>query len=120
MEETILKIRGRLLTGALILMGALLLAGCPPRTSIEHINRDPGRYAHKEVTIAGRVGESFGALGSGVFQVDDGTGIMWVFSQSYGVPSNGAKIAVTGHVEQGFTFGGRAFATVLRETERRH
>jgi hypothetical protein len=103
-----------------VIIFALLLAGCPPRTSIEHINRDPGRYAHKDVTIVGRVGGSFGALGSGVFQVDDGTGTMWVFSQSFGVPSNGAKVAVTGTVEQGFTFGGRAFATILRETERRH
>jgi hypothetical protein len=120
LEEPILKTHSRILTAVLILIGILLLAGCPPRTSIERINRDPGRYAGKEVTIAGRVGGSFGALGSGVFEVDDGTGTMWVFSQSYGVPSNGAKVAVTGRVEQGFTFGGRAFATILRETQRRH
>jgi hypothetical protein len=44
---------------------------------------------------------------------------MWVFSR-YGVPGSGAKVAVTGHVEQGFSFGGRNFATILKETERRH
>lgn len=98
----------------------LLLAGCPTRTSIERINRDPGRYVGKDVTIAGHVSSSFGALGAGVFEVDDGSGRMWVYSQRYGVPSNGAKVAVTGQLQQGFSFGGRSFATILRESERRH
>ena len=115
-----LKMRTRVLSAVLVGLCTLLLAGCPQRTTIENINRDPGRYAGKEVTIAGRVSSSFGALGSGVFEVDDGTGSMWVYSQSYGVPGNGAKVAVTGRIEQGFNFGGRSFATILRETQRRH
>jgi hypothetical protein len=45
---------------------------------------------------------------------------MWVFSQNYGVPGNGAKVAVTGQIAQGFNFGGRNFATILKETKRRH
>jgi hypothetical protein len=98
----------------------MLLAGCPTRTSIERINRDPGRYVGKEVAIAGHVTSSFGALGTGVFEIDDGTGRMWVYSQRYGVPSNGAKVAVRGQLQQGFSFGGRNFATILRESERRH
>jgi hypothetical protein len=98
----------------------MLLAGCPTRTSIERINRDPGRYVGKEVAVAGHVTSSFGALGTGVFEIDDGTGRMWVYSQRYGVPSNGAKVAVRGQLQQGFSFGGRNFATILRESERRH
>ncbi|HEY1272726.1 MAG TPA: hypothetical protein VGF08_12100 [Terriglobales bacterium] len=105
---------------AAILAATLVLLGCPPRASISQINRDPGKYAGKEVTIAGHVSDSFGALGKGVFQVNDGTGTMWVFSDTYGVPSNGAKIAVTGRIEQGFSFGGRSFATILKETQPRH
>jgi hypothetical protein len=112
--------RNRILFAVLLIAGVLLLAGCPQRTSIGHINSDPGRFAGKEVTIAGRVSGSFGALGTGVFEVDDGTGRMWVYSQNYGVPGREARIAVTGRVEQGVTFGGRNFATVLRETRRRH
>ena len=104
----------------LVTLVGLLLAGCPPRESIAKINQDPGRFAGKEISIAGRVTDSFGALGTGVFQIDDGSGTMWVFSKKYGVPGNGAKLAVTGLVEQGFAFGGRNFATILRETERRH
>jgi hypothetical protein len=45
---------------------------------------------------------------------------MWVFSQSYGVPGNGSRVAVTGPIAQGFNFGGRSFATILKETKRRH
>lgn len=103
-----------------LVVGILLLAGCPTRTSIANINRDPGHFAGREVTIAGHVSEAFGALGNGVFQIDDGSGRMWVYSQNYGVPGNGSKVAVTGRVEQGFAFGGRSFGVILRETERRH
>jgi hypothetical protein len=105
---------------SILLIGLCLgLVGCP-HTSIADINRDPGRYTNKDVTIAGRVSTSFGALGTGVFEVDDGTGRMWVYSQNFGVPSNGAKVAVTGRIEQGFSLGGRSFAIILKETERRH
>ena len=97
----------------------LLLAGCPTQTSIADINRDPGRFAGKDVSIHGTVSDSFGALGNGVFQIDDGSGRMWVYSQNYGVPGNGNKVAVVGRVEQGFAFGGRNFGVVLRETEAR-
>jgi len=104
----------------MIVLGSLLLAGCPPRVSIARLNQDPGRYAGREVTIAGRVVDSYGALGRGVFALDDGTGSMWVLAGQYGIPGAGAKLAVTGRVEQGFSLAGRNFATVLRETERRH
>ena len=97
----------------------ILMVGCPTQTSIADINKDPGRFAGKEVSIHGTVSDSFGALGNGVFQIDDGTGRMWVYSQNYGVPGNGNRVAVTGRVEQGFAFGGRSFGVVLRETEAR-
>jgi hypothetical protein len=116
----VLKMRTKVLSAVLIGLCTLLLAGCPQRTTIANINRDPGRFSGKEVTIAGQVSSSFGALGSGVFEVDDGTGRMWVFSQSYGVPGNGSRVAVTGQIAQGFNFGGRNFATILKETKRRH
>jgi hypothetical protein len=119
-ENRVSKLPGRLSLTLLIIAGSLILAACPTRTSIERINRDPGRYVGKEVAIAGHVTTSFGALGTGVFEVDDGTGRMWVFSERYGVPGNGARVGIRGRIEQGFSFGGRSFATIMRETERRH
>ena len=115
-----LAMRSKLFAAALLVAGTLLLAGCPERTTIEHINRSPGHYAGKEVTIAGRVSNSYGALGTGVFELQDETGRMWVFSERYGVPGRDARIAVTGTIQQGFTFGGRNFAVVLRESRRMH
>lgn len=105
---------------AVIVATVVILAACPPRESIAKINHDPGRFAGKEITLAGRVTNSFGAMGSGVFQVDDGTGTMWVFTDRFGIPGREAKVAVTGRIEEGFSFHGRNYAVVLRETQRRH
>jgi hypothetical protein len=96
----------------------LLAAGCES-AKIADINRDPGRYAGKEVTITGRVTNSFGALNEGAFEIDDGTGKLWVLSGGFGVPSKGAEVSVTGRVQSGVTFGEKSFGTVLRETQRR-
>jgi uncharacterized lipoprotein NlpE involved in copper resistance len=104
----------------ILLLSTVFLLGCPNRAKIADINRDPGKYQGKEISIAGKVSDAFGALGTGVFQVDDGTGRLWVFSQNYGVPGSGAKVAVTGRLEQGFSFGGRSFALALRQTQARH
>ena len=110
----------RMLFGFVLLALTLLVIGCPTRTSISDINRDPGHFAGREVTIAGRASGSFGALGNGVFQIDDGTGRMWVYSQGFGVPGEGSKVAVTGKIEQGFSFAGHSYAIILRETQARH
>lgn len=111
--------RQRLLLSMFLVATIFLLMGCPPRTKISDIERDPGKYANKDVTIAGRTSNSYGALGSGMFQVDDGSGTMWVYSQNYGVPGNGTKVAVTGRISQGFSFGGRSFAIILRQSRPR-
>jgi hypothetical protein len=110
----------KLLPFSLLLLVMLGLVGCPNSTSIADINKDPGHYAGKDVTISGQTSNSFGALGNGIFQINDGSGSMWVYSQSFGVPGDGAKVAVTGRIQQGFSFGGRSFAVVLKETKARH
>ena len=98
------RLLSRLSLTLLLVAGTLVLAACPTRTSIEKIHRDPGRYAGREVAIGGRVSNSFGALGTGVYQVDDGTGQMWVYSQRYGVPGNGARVGVRGNGLAGIQF----------------
>jgi hypothetical protein len=112
--------RLRILSIILLAIGTLILAACPSRTSVARINRDPGHFVGKEVAVAGHVTTSYGILGTGVSEIDDGTGRIWVYSQNYGVPGNGAKVGVRGTLQQGFSLGGRNFATIIRETERRH
>ena len=104
----------------LTLCSALLLTACPTQTNIGKINRDPDRYANKEVGIAGNVTDSYGvALVGGAYKVDDGTGSIWVVSRGGGVPSRGSRVGVRGHVLNGFNFAGRNFGTVIEETEHR-
>lgn len=107
----------RIFLAVAVIASLLLMAGCPTRASIADINQDPGRFANKDINIHGTVSEVFSALGNGVYQVDDGTGRMWVFSQNYGTPGNGNKVAVTGRVEQGLQVAGRHFGVILRQTE---
>ena len=103
---------------AILLLG-LALAGCEQK-SISEINADPGRFMHKEVMVAGRVTQSIGALGHGIYQVDDGTGAIWVYASNSGVPSKGAMVGVKGHIMPTITFLGLNYATVIQETARRH
>jgi hypothetical protein len=97
----------------------LLLAACDI-VKIADINHDPGRYYGKEINISGQVANSFGVVGHGVFQVDDGSGRIWVLSEGFGVPNDGARCTVKGIVQQGVTFYGRSFGNSLRQTQRRH
>ncbi|HEU5335250.1 MAG TPA: hypothetical protein VFU27_04770 [Terriglobales bacterium] len=103
---------------ACIIAATLLLAGCP-NTKIGDIDKDPGKYMNKQITVAGKVTSSYGALGMGMFQINDGSGSLWVLSENYGVPGKGNTVEVTGQLVQTASFGGKSFSNVLRETKSR-
>jgi hypothetical protein len=101
-----------------LIAGTLLLTACPSQTNIAKINADPDRYSGKEVGIVGKVTDSYGVIGAGAYEIDDGTGKIWVATRR-GVPSRGARVGAKGYVRNGFTFGGRNYGTVMEETDRR-
>ena len=103
---------------SLLLAVVFLFTACPSQTTISKINADPARYRDKEVAIVGTVRDSYGVLGNGAYEIDDGTGRLWVVTKR-GVPSRGARVGAKGRVYTGFNFGGRNFGTVLEETDRR-
>ena len=103
---------------AVILGGTLLMTACPSQTNISKINSDPGRFRGKEVGIVGRVTDSYGVLGNGAYEIDDGTGRIWVATRR-GIPSRGTEIGTKGYIHNGFSFGGRSYGTVVEETDRR-
>ncbi len=103
---------------AALLASVLLLAGCPS-TKIGDIQKDPGKYMNKQITVSGKVTSSYGVLGMGMFQVNDGSGSIWVLSENYGVPGQGTNVDVTGQLVQTASFGGKNFSNVLRETKPR-
>lgn len=101
-----------------ILGGSLLFTACPEQTNVSKINSDPARYRGKEVGIVGRVTDSYGIPGYGAYEIDDGTGRLWVVTKR-GAPARGARVGTKGYVQTGITFGGRSYGTVIEETDRR-
>lgn len=74
----------------------LFLPGCEQKT-IHNILLDPHRYASQEVLVVGKVVTSYSVLEHGAYEVDDGTGTLWVISKS-GVPREGARVAAKGTI----------------------
>lgn len=109
----------RFLIGVPMIISALALTACPSKRTIAEIQADPSRYYDKEVTVIGRVTNSYGAAGYGVYEIDDGTGRMWVYADKYGVPSKDIYVGVTGRVLPSVTFAGRSYVTAVRESKRR-
>ena len=93
-------------TGVLLLLAAmsLLLAACEQKT-INQILAEPNRYANRDVGVLGTVVQSYSVLGRGAYQIEDGTGKLWVISDK-GVPRKGARVGVKGKIKDGFDLGG--------------
>jgi hypothetical protein len=71
------------------------------------------RYANRNVTVEGQVSQVVGALNYGVYQVEDGTGKIYVVS-TRGVPTKGARVRVKGPVQPGFNFMGKSLGAVIK------
>jgi len=111
-----MKLRIILMSGLITL--TVLLMGCPRRTTIGQLTADPERFRNREVLIYGTVTNSFGALGQGVYELNDETGKIWVVTQR-GVPGRGARVGAVGRFIEGFSWEGRNLGSALRETDRR-
>ena len=88
----------------MVLAGMVLfLPGCQQK-KINQILRDPHRYANQEVAVVGRVVRSYSVMGHGGYEVDDGTGTLWVISKT-GVPREGVRVGVKGTIHDAFNLG---------------
>ena len=79
---------------------SLLMAGCERKT-INDLRAEPDRYTHKEVALVGTVVRSFSVLGRGAYEIDDGTGRIWIVSER-GVPRQGARVVVKGKIRDAY------------------
>src|SRR5438128_2003636 len=85
--------------------------------SIADLQRHPGRYQDRTVSINGIVTNSWGLplVPFRMYKVDDGTGEVTVVSQNTRMPSRGEHVRVKGRVNDVAVLGGQAVGLHLRE-----
>lgn len=101
-----------------ILLMLMLLIQCAASVRIGDIRTSPNQYHNKKVTISGTVDETITLpiLGVGVYQLNDGTGKMWVKPKEL-TPEKGDQVTVTGTIKVGITISGRSFGLILIESK---
>jgi hypothetical protein len=110
---------GTLFTLLLLTLALGAAPGCRgvSTTPIKTLLDDPGQYDGKTVAIEGDVTRSYGVLGYGAYQVNDGTGTLSVITKEGGAPRTGAHVGVIGTFRSAFTLGTET-AAVLKEDRR--
>jgi hypothetical protein len=94
----------------LLLVGTALATGCAAK-SINQVLADPARYRNDTITVHGTVAESASVVGRGAYKITDGDQGLWVITNS-GAPRKGARVNVTGRVQEGYDLG--ALGSVLK------
>src|SRR5206468_6181807 len=87
---------------------------------ISELQRHPGRYQDRTVSISGVVTSSWGVpmVPFRLYKVDDGTGEVTVVSQSTRMPARGERVRVKGRVDDVAVLGGRALGRYWKEGAR--
>jgi len=106
----------RVKTGLLaVLLAAVFLSACAS-VRIAQIKSDPTQFRNKTVRVDGTVTTGFGVLTTGIYEIEDETGRIFVVSNR-GVPSRGARVRVEGSVFSGATVAGQAVGVAIRESK---
>ena len=105
----------KILSTTIILL--VILIGCAARTRILDIKQTPNHFHNKTVTITGTVTKtiSLPVLNVGIFQIDDGTGDIWV-KPKHATALKGDRVAVRGKIKVGISLSGRSFGIILFES----
>lgn len=109
---------------AAIAFVTVFAAACPKRVSIAELQANPGRYADKDIAVAGVVRDSYGInipgtpLRGGAYKIDDGTGTLWIITDDI-VPNKGAELGVQGRIGSGVSYRGRSFGLGMWEKKRK-
>ena len=102
-----------------VALAATLLGGCAlsSHPKIAELKYNPGHYQNHSVTVDGVVTSSWGVplMPLKLYKVSDGTGEVTVVSQHGIAPTKGARVSVTGRVNEFATFGGQSVGLHLQE-----
>jgi len=86
---------------------------------IADLQRHPGRYQDRTVSVSGVVTSSWGLplVPFRFYKVDDGTGEVTVLSNGLRMPAAGEHVRVKGRVQDVAVLGGRPLGLHLREED---
>jgi hypothetical protein len=106
----------------LVIVGAMLLAGCATGVRIADLQNRPDRYHDRRVTVNGVVTTSFGVplVPFQIYKVDDGSGEITVVSHGNRAPRKGSRVRVTGRLDDVATFGGNSVGLHIEERDREY
>lgn len=98
------------------------LGGCAlslRNPDIADLQRHPGRYQDRTVSVSGVVTNSWGLplVPFRFYKVDDGTGEVTVLSQGTRLPAAGEHVRVKGRVQDVAVIGGRPLGMHIREQD---
>ena len=96
----------------------IVLLNCAATVRIGDIRNTPNRFHNKKVTVRGTVDQTLTLpiLGVGVYQLNDGSGKIWVKPKQK-TPEKGDHVIVTGTIKVGITISGRNFGLILIESK---
>ena len=80
------------------------VVGCGAK-SINQVLADPAKYRNQTVTVHGTVDESASVMGRGAYRISDAGQSLWVVTNG-GAPRKGARVNVTGHLQEGYDLSG--------------
>jgi hypothetical protein len=92
----------------LAISGATIACGAH---SINQLLADPAKYRNQSVTVRGTVDQSVSVAGRGAYRLTDGDQGLWVVTTT-GAPRRGARVDVTGKLQDGFDLS--AFGNVIQ------
>ena len=97
----------------------IIIVSCASMIRIRYIEERPRDFHDKQVTLIGYVDKviTLPILGIGVYQLDDGTGKIWV-KPAGDAPYKGKRVTVTGVIKVGLTISGKTFGLILIEKKK--
>ena len=98
----------------------LVIPGCMGKTPIKTLLDDPELNNGKHVQIAGEVTTSPAMPSSDSFEVDDGTGKLFVLSKEHGSPRVGTKVVVKGIFYASISSKTQTFAAIMETVPRKN
>ncbi len=88
----------------LLFLLAVGVVGCGAK-SINQVLADPAKYRNQTVTVHGTVDEGAAVMGRGAYRISDAGQSLWVVTNG-GAPRKGARVNVTGHLQEGYDLSG--------------